>query len=633
MTFDDLNLDNLLNKKNYSLLTVAEFDNPLVATNSQEVPSSDVVSGEMIGDFFITKGFIRSKDYVDGSSGWTINDDGSAQFSDVTVRGTIYASLGEIGGIEIGSDYLQSDNYVGGLLGKGFKLSSNGDAEFQNIKARGKISTSVFEKETISSVGGSLIVSESDILSLDMTSADNSTITTENVAFAVGTILRIKDGTDDEWLKVTAVSTYTHTVTRDLEGNYASGSNPVWTKGTAVVSMAETNKGFIEMNSSSTNSPYMKVYKRDSDTYNDIDTKVVIGNLKDKTGVEEYGLWIGSGAAYIAGYRLYEAVVDVNGDGDYSDIQSALDAGAKRIFVRSGTYNIAYNTALELSSGTVLIGENKKDTILLAASSTNKENIKIFGTEKTVAGTISVSSGSDSVSGTSTSFTSATTGDSIDINGVLYEIESITDDTTLVLTNIFRGRNVSGYATKIYTVKKDISILNFTIIMTGLGGVAIGDGVENLRIGECIFDSTIDSSSGEHINLKDCYSCIVYNNIFYRGQTGIELDGNCFNNIIKENTIGQAVTNGIRMDNFNGQVSYNKISNNNILNFSTYGIIVDGDRNIISGNTSSNGNGTGLSVATGANLNIISNNIINNNSTAQITDNGTGTVDDNNIIT
>ncbi len=40
----------------------------------------------------------RSPDFVSGSAGWQIDADGSAEFNDVTVRGTIYAEAGEIAG-------------------------------------------------------------------------------------------------------------------------------------------------------------------------------------------------------------------------------------------------------------------------------------------------------------------------------------------------------------------------------------------------------------------------------------------------------------------------------------------------------------------------------------------------------
>lgn len=42
--------------------------------------------------------YIQSNNYVSGSSGWHINKDGNAQFNNVTVRGTVYATNGEFKG-------------------------------------------------------------------------------------------------------------------------------------------------------------------------------------------------------------------------------------------------------------------------------------------------------------------------------------------------------------------------------------------------------------------------------------------------------------------------------------------------------------------------------------------------------
>lgn len=189
---------------------------------------------------------------------------------------------------------IRSSDFSSGVLGKGWQIDTD-QAEFQNIVARGKITTSVFEKDTVSSVGGSLMVSNSDVLGADMTALDNSTLTTTNYSFAVDEIIRMKDGVDDEWFRVTAVNGFIHTVTRDLASSYSADDNPVWTKGTAVVSMAEVGNGFISLDTSSANSPNIKIYERDSVTYNDYSTKVILGNLKDETGVDEYGLWTDNG--------------------------------------------------------------------------------------------------------------------------------------------------------------------------------------------------------------------------------------------------------------------------------------------------------------------------------------------------
>ena len=47
---------------------------------------------------------------------------------------------------------------VGGLAGAGYKIGADGIAEFEEARIRGTLSTAVFEKETVSAVGGALIV-------------------------------------------------------------------------------------------------------------------------------------------------------------------------------------------------------------------------------------------------------------------------------------------------------------------------------------------------------------------------------------------------------------------------------------------------------------------------------------------
>ena len=48
--------------------------------------------------------FIQAAGYVPATAGWRINGDGTAEFSQVVVRGTIFASQGAIGGWNIGSN-------------------------------------------------------------------------------------------------------------------------------------------------------------------------------------------------------------------------------------------------------------------------------------------------------------------------------------------------------------------------------------------------------------------------------------------------------------------------------------------------------------------------------------------------
>lgn len=66
--------------------------------------------------------YIQSSGFVSGSSGWRILGNGTAEFSNAVVRGTVYANAGQIGGIAISSGAL----YTGAYGGTGFYLGSDG---------------------------------------------------------------------------------------------------------------------------------------------------------------------------------------------------------------------------------------------------------------------------------------------------------------------------------------------------------------------------------------------------------------------------------------------------------------------------------------------------------------------------
>lgn len=87
-------------------------------------------------------GVLKSENYAPGSSGWAVFKTGGAEFSGVTVRGTVYAGAGSIGGILLGADHIRSSGFVFGstgfylgtdgtaVLGKGMTLDSAGNVTF-----------------------------------------------------------------------------------------------------------------------------------------------------------------------------------------------------------------------------------------------------------------------------------------------------------------------------------------------------------------------------------------------------------------------------------------------------------------------------------------------------------------------
>lgn len=75
--------------------------------------------------------YIQSTGYIAGSAGWRINGDGTAEFSGVIVRGTVYATAGQIGGNSIDASGMQSATYTAGA--SGWRLASNGTGQIGGL--------------------------------------------------------------------------------------------------------------------------------------------------------------------------------------------------------------------------------------------------------------------------------------------------------------------------------------------------------------------------------------------------------------------------------------------------------------------------------------------------------------------
>lgn len=208
-----------------------------------------------------------------------------------------------IGNISILPNYIASTNFVSGNLGAGFKIEDTGDAEFNSVKIRGKLSSSVFEKDTVSTIGGSLLVMDGDILAEDMTALDSSTLKISgDTNFSIGDILRIKDGIDDEWFEVTNISNAPiYTVTRDKASTYSSNDNPTWKKGTSIVNFGQTGEGGIYLTSSESNAPYLSIVTHTGLPWSSLTTHLRLGNLNGFLGYvsDLYGIVIGTTNDYL----------------------------------------------------------------------------------------------------------------------------------------------------------------------------------------------------------------------------------------------------------------------------------------------------------------------------------------------
>ena len=373
---------------------------------------------------------------------------------------------------------------------------------------------------------------------------------------------------------------------------------------------------------------------------------------------------------------VYDAVIDLTGRGDYLSIQEALDDGKRTIFVKKGTYNI--KSTIKVPSDTIIVGENSSKTIINGGGTVSK-GFNVSG-ERIDIGTssVSITNGSATITASGSTFTNASAGDIIVLDFTTkYKIKSIESDTSLTISRDYEGVSRSSVGVVCFTavdnvrisgvsitdfidygieniyftnvVLSDINILDFDsssapigiYLGYGFGAVVAAATINNID-GSSGYPTGIQTVYSGGVDIRGCaisgcsYGAYVYTtngvsvsgcNIFNCSQAGMQVLGStkisgCS---IHDNNYGVVFWIGEGAEISSCSISYNK----------TDGVISSGggDRKIINGNYIIGNGGTGINIATGSDKHVVTNNIVYNNSTAQITDNGSGSVVANNIIT
>lgn len=221
--------------------------------------------------------------------------------------------------VDGGNKRIRSSNYSPGAAG--FQLdATDGDAEFNNITARGTFKTSVFQKDNIIATGGSILVSQNaGEVNKDVTTPDSlSSFTLEmkdddadDVIAAVDDVLLIKgwNGADlvVVWMTVTAVvpGTGYSTYTVDLE--HAAGQDKDIQKGMAVVNMGQSGGMSIALDAGSDLTRIVFAQHTGS-PWSSQATPIVIGNMRDTFGTGGNNrLGIGMGDYSAKNYMSYNA--------------------------------------------------------------------------------------------------------------------------------------------------------------------------------------------------------------------------------------------------------------------------------------------------------------------------------------
>ena len=186
---------------------IRSADNSLRLKAAGDITASKVLlSGGTITDGVtilgaVTANNIRTPANIGGSASTrqnassSIDADGFAVFKSASIGGwdITTASIEGANLIMKPAGILQTRDFASGL--RGWKISSegNGTAEFENVRIRGTLRTTTFEKESVNAVGGQLWVTNATTLTGSNITANDTTMSVKNASgFTAGEILLAK---------------------------------------------------------------------------------------------------------------------------------------------------------------------------------------------------------------------------------------------------------------------------------------------------------------------------------------------------------------------------------------------------------------------------------------------------------
>ena len=329
--------------------------------------------------------------------------------------------------------------------------------------------------------------------------------------------------------------------------------------------------------------------------------------------------------------RTFEAIVDVNGHGDYTDIQSALDAGKKRIFVRGGTYTITSTISI-MSSDVLIQGEGMNSTIIKIADGTNIDAITV-GNETVALSNIIIrdiqidGNKANNSTGTGRGIYVDGTSTYVMTNLAILNcyIHDVTQDAiymsycnnSIIAGNIAKNNNyaldlyysdnntVNGNqfaSNTTYGIAADYSSGNTIVgnqLSGSLTGISFYSGDNNM-----ITANTVNSSS-DCLTLDLCKNNVVAENQFNNSNQGISIQDSSAHNIIISNQINNSLYSGIEVTNYS-------------------------DSTLIMGNICTGNGEYGIDIVSGCSNTSIFDNYFASNTSGAINNAGTGTVIKNN---
>lgn len=180
--------------------------------------------------------------------------DGKADINARPSYDWISATSGSIGGCAISDSSIASSNYSAGVSGWG--IDRDGQAEFQNVRVRGEISSAVFKVNEVQSTAGTFGVFKSaSTLMADCTSGSASfhLYAKDNAGaalFATGDVLRLKTTGADNWLTVSGSAAGAGFT--DYTVTLSDGTPATFLAGQAIIDYGPAGQGFFAVSADGT---------------------------------------------------------------------------------------------------------------------------------------------------------------------------------------------------------------------------------------------------------------------------------------------------------------------------------------------------------------------------------------------
>lgn len=111
------------------------MEEPIDIFPSPMIDPSQLRAGELVVPIKMVFGDLQSRRFIEGQQGWKIDYEGNAEFNNVTVRGVIESTSGEIAGFIIDGNEIKKNNFVLDSSGTMVLGSSNDVVSLSSVDA------------------------------------------------------------------------------------------------------------------------------------------------------------------------------------------------------------------------------------------------------------------------------------------------------------------------------------------------------------------------------------------------------------------------------------------------------------------------------------------------------------------